>query len=65
MLKSNFLVKQKRNNQIHDYHLVDPSPWPIVSAFSAFMLTMGGVMYFHGYAGGDFLWKFGLLWLYS
>ena len=26
----------KQNNQQHGFHLVDPSPWPIISAFSAF-----------------------------
>jgi cytochrome c oxidase subunit 3 len=49
-----------RNNQRHSFHLVDPSPWPFISAMSAFMLTFGGVLYMHGYAGGSFLWKFGL-----
>ncbi len=29
------------------YHLVDPSPWPLVGALGAFMATSGGVMYFH------------------
>ena len=48
-----------RNNQKHSFHLVDPSPWPIIAAFSALMLTFGGVLYLHGYAGGVFLWRFG------
>jgi cytochrome c oxidase subunit 3 len=51
----------KRNNQIHSFHLVDPSPWPLISGFSAFMLTFGGVLYMHGYAGGSFLYKYGLV----
>ena len=25
----------------HDYHLVDPSPWPIIGAVSAFVLALG------------------------
>ena len=25
----------------HDYHLVDPSPWPIVGAVSAFIMAVG------------------------
>jgi cytochrome c oxidase subunit 3 len=49
------------NNQKHGFHLVDPSPWPLIAAFSAFMLTFGGAMYMHGYSGGAFLWRFGLL----
>lgn len=36
----------------HSYHLVDPSPWPIVAAFGAFMLTSGGVLYMHKFIGG-------------
>jgi len=49
------------NNQQHSFHLVDPSPWPIISAFSALMCTLGGVLYMHGYAGGSFLTQFGFL----
>ena len=30
----------------HDYHLVDPSPWPIVGAISAFILATGAIFYF-------------------
>jgi cytochrome c oxidase subunit 3 len=50
-----------RNNQKHSFHLVDPSPWPIVSAFSALMLTFGGVLYMHGYSGGFLLLQFGFV----
>ncbi len=31
----------------HDYHLVDPSPWPLLGAFAAFVLTFGTVVYMH------------------
>jgi cytochrome c oxidase subunit 3 len=48
-----------RNNQKHSFHLVDPSPWPLISAFSAMMLTFGGASYMHGYQGGGFLLSFG------
>lgn len=50
-------------NSKHSFHLVDPSPWPIISAFSALMMTFGGVLYMHGYVGGNFLFQFGLLML--
>ena len=30
----------------HDYHLVNPSPWPIVGAIGGFTLAVGAVMYF-------------------
>jgi len=47
-------------NSKHSFHLVDASPWPIVSAFAALMTTFGGVLYMHGYIGGNFLFRFGL-----
>jgi cytochrome c oxidase subunit 3 len=31
----------------HDYHLVDPSPWPIVGAVSAFLLAVGLITWLH------------------
>ncbi len=31
----------------HDYHLVDPSPWPAVGALGAFALAFGIVVYLH------------------
>jgi len=38
--------------QKHPFHLVDPSPWPFFASLSAFVSTIGGVMYMHGYHGG-------------
>jgi cytochrome c oxidase subunit 3 len=31
----------------HDYHLVEPSPWPALGALSALVLAGGLVMYMH------------------
>lgn len=31
----------------HPYHLVDESPWPLISSFGAFTLTRGLVKWFH------------------
>ncbi len=31
----------------HPYHLVDPSPWPIVGALAAGLMATGGVLYMH------------------
>ncbi|MEO0963441.1 MAG: cytochrome c oxidase subunit 3, partial [Pseudomonadota bacterium] len=28
----------------HDYHLVDPSPWPFVGSIGAFVMMLGGVV---------------------
>jgi len=27
----------------HDYHLVDPSPWPVIGAIGAFIMAVGGI----------------------
>ena len=32
----------------HDYHLVDPSPWPFVGSVSAFIMAIGAVLWMHG-----------------
>lgn len=46
--------------QKHGYHLVDPSPWPILTAFSIFSLLVGAVMYMHSYSMGLFLLVYSL-----
>jgi cytochrome c oxidase subunit 3 len=32
----------------HDYHIIDPSPWPFFGALSAFVMLIGLVIIFHG-----------------
>lgn len=49
------------NSQKHGFHLVDPSPWPIIAAFSALLMTFGGVYFMHGYTGGFFLFRLGFV----
>jgi len=51
--------------QRHPYHLVDPSPWPILAGLSAFALTTGLVMYMHNYIGGGYLLTSGFVSLVS
>lgn len=46
-------MKQKiKTLQHHPFHLVDPSPWPIVCSFNALGLTAGLVLFMHKYHGG-------------
>ena len=33
----------------HDYHLVDPSPWPAVGAVAAFFMAIGGIAYMRAF----------------
>ncbi len=37
----------------HDYHLVNPSPWPIVGGIGGLTLTIGAVLYFISKKAGD------------
>jgi cytochrome c oxidase subunit III len=36
----------------HDYHLVDPSPWPVVGAIFAFVTAVGLVVWMRSLGGG-------------
>lgn len=49
----------------HDYHLVNPSPWPLASSFFALVLAVGAVVYMKGLfglsAGTPWLMVVGLL----
>ena len=35
----------------HDYHLVDPSPWPLAGSVAATVMALGGVMWMKGLFG--------------
>ena len=37
----------------HDYHLVEPSPWPFLSGVACFIWSLGMVIFFAGLAGPD------------
>jgi cytochrome c oxidase subunit 3 len=39
-------------SQKHPFHLVDPSPWPLLGSLGALATTLGGVMYMHSFTGG-------------
>ena len=45
----------------HDYHLVDPSPWPAIGSLSALTLVAGGLMYMHEFAGWNIVLPLGFL----
>jgi len=39
----------RQNYQLHPFHLVENSPWPILTSFSILGLTMNTVLTMHGY----------------
>src|SRR5213076_716572 len=47
--------------QKHLYHLVDRSPWPIITAFGILSMLLGGVMYMHLIKKGLFVLCFSLI----
>jgi cytochrome c oxidase subunit III len=38
----------------HDYHIVDPSPWPIIASFGALVMAIGAVGYMQSLKGNEF-----------
>jgi cytochrome c oxidase subunit 3 len=50
----------------HDYHLVDPSPWPILGAIGAFSMALGAILWmkgipWFGVKAGSYIFGAGLL----
>ena len=45
------------HQQKHPYHLVDPSPWPVIGAIAAFLLAFGTVAFLHPDLLGEGLTK--------
>lgn len=47
MIQQSFIKIKKFNKHEHPFHLVEPSPWPILMALSAFVVTTSAVLYLH------------------
>ena len=46
----------------HDYHLVDPSPWPIVGSVSTFLMAIGAIFWMHNsFAAAPYIFGVGVL----
>ncbi|MGN8020013.1 cytochrome c oxidase subunit 3 [Phyllobacterium sp. 22229] len=37
----------------HDYHIIDPSPWPFLGSVGAFVMAIGGIAYMRYHSGGE------------
>ena len=47
--------------QLHPYHMVDPSPWPLSLSFSLLIMAISDVMYMHGFPYGGYLLNLGFI----
>lgn len=60
MTNLNTTLAVKRTTK-HPFHIVDVSPWPLLTSFSAFSLLLGLTLYVHQYLFGFRLFIVGLL----
>ncbi|CAL8968356.1 cytochrome c oxidase subunit 3 [Rhodoplanes serenus] len=45
----------------HDYHLVDPSPWPVIGSLSAFIMAVGAIFWMHkSFAAAPWIFALGV-----
>lgn len=49
------VYQAKRNFQHHPFHLVSPSPWPLFTSISLFILTGSTVCFMHGFQSFEYL----------
>ncbi len=45
----------------HDYHILPPSIWPLIGAFSALLMAAGGIRWMHDLAYGGWMFLAGVL----
>ena len=50
-------------DQKHQFHLVEPSPWPAIGSAAGFTLALGGAMYMHDYLYSGYILIAGFLML--
>lgn len=55
------IYKSKPNFQNHPFHLVSPSPWPLYTSVSLFILATSTTLFFHGFEFFTYLVIFSLL----
>ncbi len=44
----------------HDYHVVPPSPWPLIASFAALSAAAGGIAWMHEVAWGPWVFALGI-----
>jgi len=54
-------MTNRKQFQFFPFHLVDMSPWPLLTSCSVFLMAVSAVMCFHGYANGGMLLLLGFI----
>ncbi len=49
----------------HDYHLVDPSPWPLVASVGALFMAFGAIIWMRSMGGGEGLFGVTGPWVFA
>ena len=44
----------------HDFHILPPSPWPLVGSLAALIMASGAIMWMHDVAGGGWVFLIGV-----
>ena len=55
------LISNRSNFQGHPFHLVSPSPWPLLTCVSLLTLTSSGVSTMHGFSNGGYTLAFAFI----
>lgn len=56
-----FRITRDMDNVNHPYHLVDPSPWPLVTSLGALIVAIGAALFVHEYGIWTLILGLGLL----
>lgn len=54
-------MTNRKQFQFFPFHLVDMSPWPLLTSFSVLLMAVSAVMCFHGFANGGKLLLLGFI----
>ena len=49
----------------HDFHILPPSPWPLMGSIAALIFAVGAIMWMHEMAFGSWVFFVGLLGLFA
>jgi cytochrome c oxidase subunit 3 len=63
MIENNSYKIPEKHNEQHPFHLVDPSPWPLLTSLAILALVQSIAMYFHYFLYSENAVIFSLIYL--